>query len=276
MPNRLFFDRQDYQLLHMINETIEHGASADMEHQVFDANLHPHGILELTTTHEFRIAHAVVNLLGNLRTGKVEDRLVALRTLRDEVLHSARTSFRYNTGRVLIQIMKEIVRARGDEHAQLRLVRDFRRAASGNPRLVRLFLRRHHLLEMPEEWNQLTMDHHIHDANTKGRKNPTHLMMDAWVKGIRYLTVVYYNYVEPAAARELLEAASIMGLSVRIGLEFRAPFRGRFISFVWAPRGFSDYQTFLAFLDEQPMQELMQEGRKVGVCFRLSQIGYNL
>jgi len=44
------------------------------------------------------------------------------------------------------------------------------------------------------------MDHHIHDANTKGRKNPTHLMMDAWVKGIRYLTVVYYNYVEPAAA----------------------------------------------------------------------------
>lgn len=68
--------------------------------------------------------------------------------------------------------MKEIVRARGDEHAQLRLVRDFRRAASGNPRLVRLFLRRHHLLEMPEEWNQLTMDHHIHDANTKGRKTP--------------------------------------------------------------------------------------------------------
>lgn len=268
MPNRLFFDRQDYQLLHMINETIEHGASADMEHQVFDANLHPHGILELTTTHEFRIAHAVVNLLGNLRTGKVEDRLVALRTLRDEVLHSARTSFRYNTGRVLIQIMKEIVRARGDEHAQLRLVRDFRRAASGNPRLVRLFLRRHHLLEMPEEWNQLTMDHHIHDANTKGRKNPTHLMMDAWVKGIRYLTVVYYNYVEPAAARELLEAASIMGLSVRIGLEFRAPFRGRFISFVWAPRGFSDYQTFLAFLDEQPMQELMQEGRKVSAWIR--------
>lgn len=268
MPNRLFFDRQDYQLLHMINETIEHGTSADMEHQVFDANLHPHGILELTTTHEFRIAHAVVNLLGNLRTGKVEDRLVALRTLRDEVLHSARTSFRYNTGRVLIQIMKEIVRARGDEHAQLKLVRDFRSAASGNPRLVRFFLRRHHLLEMPEEWNQLTMDHHIHDANTKGRKNPTHLMMDAWVKGIRYLTVVYYNYVEPAAARELLEAASIMGLSVRIGLEFRAPFRGRFISFVWAPRGFSDYQTFLAFLDEQPMQELMYEGQKVSAWIR--------
>lgn len=268
MPNRLFFDRQDYQLLHMINETIAHGTSADMEHQVFDANLHPHGILELTTTHEFRIAHAVVNLLGNLQTGKTEDRLAALRTLHDEVLHSARTSFRYNTGRVLIQIMKEIVRARGDDHAQLKLVRDFRSAASGNPRIVRLFLRRHHLLEMPEDWNQLTMDHHVHDANTKGRKNPTHLIMDAWIKGIRYLTVVYYNYVEPAAARELLESASIMGLSVRIGLEFRAPFRGRFISFVWTPRGFSDYQSFLAFLDEEPMQELIYEGHKVSAWIR--------
>lgn len=49
--------------------------------------------------------------------------------------------------------------------------------------------------------------------------------MDAWIKGIRYITVVYYNYVEPAAARELLQAAEIMGVDVRIGLEFRTPFR---------------------------------------------------
>ena len=68
---------------------------------------------------------------------------------------------------------------------------------------MRHFLNTYHLLEMPEEWNQLTLDHHVHDANTKGRKNPTHLIMDAWIKGIRYLTVIYYNYVEPAAAREL-------------------------------------------------------------------------
>ena len=263
MPSRFFFDKQDRELLRMINETIDHGSTDESEYRVFDANLHPHGILELTTTHEFRMAHAVVNLLGNLEAGKAEDRLFALRTLHDEVLHSARSSFRYNTGRVLIQIMKEIVRARADECRQLKLVRDFRRAATGNPRLVRLFLERNMLLEMPEEWNQLTMDHHVHDANTKGRKNPTHLIMDAWIKGIRYLTVVYYNYVDSAAARELLEAAEIMGLSVRIGLEFRAPFRGRFISFVWAPRGFSDPEAFLAFLAEQPVVELMREGRKV-------------
>lgn len=263
MLRKLFFDKQDHQLLQMINATIDRGAAVDMEHQAFDPNLHPHGILELTTTHAFRMAHAVVNLLGNLKTGREEDRLIALRTLRDEVLHSARSTFRYNTGRVLIQIMKEIVRSRNDELRQLKLVRDFRSAATGNPRLVRYFLNRHNLLEMPEEENQLTLDHHVHDVNTKGRKNPTHLIMDAWVKGIRYLTVIYYNCVEPAAARELMEAAEIMNISIRIGMEFRAPFRGRYISFVWAPRGFSDSKGVLAFLAEQPMLDLMWEGQEV-------------
>ena len=51
MLGTLFFDKQDRELLRMINETIDHGPSQDLEHKVFDANLHPHGILELTTTH---------------------------------------------------------------------------------------------------------------------------------------------------------------------------------------------------------------------------------
>ena len=89
MLGTLFFDKQDRELLRMINETIDHGPSQDLEHKVFDANLHPHGILELTTTHEYRMAHAVINLLGNLEAGGAPDRLMALRILRDEVLHSA-------------------------------------------------------------------------------------------------------------------------------------------------------------------------------------------
>ena len=84
MLGTLFFDKQDRELLRMINETIDHGPSQDLEHKVFDANLHPHGILELTTTHEYRMAHAVINLLGNLEAGGAPDRLMALRILRDE------------------------------------------------------------------------------------------------------------------------------------------------------------------------------------------------
>lgn len=74
MLGTLFFDKQDRELLRMINETIDHGPSQDLEHKVFDANLHPHGILELTTTHEYRMAHAVINLLGNLEAGGAPDR----------------------------------------------------------------------------------------------------------------------------------------------------------------------------------------------------------
>jgi len=266
MANKLYFDRQDRELLKMINEIVDFGPSSDLEHKIFSSNLHPHGILNLTTTHEFRMAQAVINLLGSLKkSGSADDRLAALRTLHDEVLHSAQTTFRYNTGRVLIQIMKAIVRSRHDEFTQLKLIHDFRKAAAGNPRIVRDFLTRHHLMEMPEEWNQLTMDHHVHDANTKGRKSATHLIMDAWVKGIRYLTVVYYNHVKLAAARELLQAAEIMGISVRIGFELHATFRGRYVDFIWAPRGFSDTEDFLEFLTKPVMKEFLEEGRKAAL-----------
>jgi len=263
--NPLFFDKQDHELLLMINTTLDRVDVSDAYKKIFDTNLHPHGILELATSHEYRVAQAVINLLDSLKAGHAENRLLALQALRDEVLHSARSTFRYNTGRVLIQLMKDIVRSRHDSLAQLKLVHDFRRVATGNPRVVRAFMEAHYLIEMPEEWNQLTLDHHVHDANTKGRKNATHLIMDAWIKGIRYLTVVYYNYVDSHVARELLRAAEIMGISVRIGLEFLAPFNGRYINFVWAPRGFADAESFLSFLAERPMMALMEEGRKASL-----------
>lgn len=262
MFQSIFFDSHDRKLLRMINETIDSTYSENSKKSMFDINLHPHGILELTTTQEFRVSHAVINLLNNIEEGKAKDRLHSLHALHDEVLHSSRTTFRYNTGRVLIQIMKAIVRSRHNEQNQLKLVHDFRRASTGNPNIVRKMLTQHHLLEMPEEWNQLTMDHHVHDSKTKGRKNATHLIMDAWIKGIRKLTVVYYNYVEPEAARELLQAANIMGIIVRIGLEFQAPFYGRFIRFVWAPRGFSDPESFLSFLEEHSVYDLMEKGKQ--------------
>ena len=73
--------------------------------------------------------------------------------------------------------MKDLVRSHDDADLQLPLAHDFHRAVRGTPRIIRALLRKLHLLEMPEEWNQHAFDHHVHDANTKGRKNPTHLVM---------------------------------------------------------------------------------------------------
>jgi hypothetical protein len=257
------FDQQDHELLTMVNEVLNRERSRKYLKNLFDPYLHPNGLKELAEPKEMRIAYAMINLLDTLQVGGAQERLRALRSVRDEVLHCARSTLRNNTGRVLLQIMKELVRAHANYDRQLELAHDFRTVSSGKPRLVRAQLRRYHLLEMPEEWNQLSFDDHIHDANTKGRKSPTHLIMDAWIKGIRSLTVIHYNHVPKEAAEELLQAAEIMGLSVRIGVEFSVPFRGRYVQFIWAPRGFSGVQDFLHFLEEPAVKDLMALGRRV-------------
>jgi len=135
--------------------------------------------------------------------------------------------------------------------------------ASGKPRIVREQLKKHHLLEMPEKWNQIATDDHVHDVNTKGRKSPTHLIMDAWIKGIRRLKVVYYNYLAPDAASELLEAADVMKIRVRIGIEFNPRFRDRYIQLIWAPRGLFSTGDYLHFLEEPGFVEFTAESAKV-------------
>ena len=259
----MMFDREDHELLVIVNEVLGRNRARAYLKSLLNPYLHPHGIKEMAASKELRVAYAVIHLLNSLDIGKAEDRLGALRSLRDEVLYSAQSFLRRNTARVLLQIMKKLVQAQGDYHRQLELAHDFRMAASGKPRIVREQLKRFHLIEMPEAWNQIATDDHVHDINTKGRKSPTHLIMDAWIKGIRRLKVVYYNHVPPPVAEELLKAAEIMGIRVRIGVEFSARFYERYVSFIWAPRGLIDAQDFLNFLKDEAVESFMAEGRNV-------------
>ncbi len=259
---RYFFDRRDHELIRIINDVSVRKRDLDYIRKQYYGYFHPHGIKEMAETRSLRIAYAMVHLLTSLEIGAMDDRLAALRALRAEVLDTAEGPMPKNTARVLMQIMKEVVRARGNPLRQLELAHDFRITASGKPRQVRKQLRNTHLLEMPEAWNQITFDDHVHDANTKGRKSSTHLIMDAWIKGIRRLRVVHYNYIEPRSAAELAEAARIMKIDIRIGIEFYAPFRGKYVNLIWVPRGFSDTQTFLCFLEEPAMAALMSDGRR--------------
>jgi len=261
MKHRYFFDQQDYELIRLVDsfrEARERGFPSPQ----LDASLHPHGIIEMGTSYSMRIANALVTLLDSLRDGDRSHRLQALQRLHDEVLHSSQSSLRYNTGRVLIQLMKDLARATSEEQ-RLLLAHDFHQAAQGTPRVVRRLLARYHLLEMPEEWNQQTFDHHVHDSNTGGRKNPAHLVMDAWVKGIRFLTVIYYNSITPETMDELLHAARIMDMQVRVGIEFKAAYRGRFVDIVWSPSECRDQQQFLDLMRMPAYQDLMREFRPV-------------
>ncbi len=261
--SRFLFDPRDHELIRIINDVLSESPDLFYIRRQYYGYFHSHGIKEMAESRSLRTAYAMVHLLTSLESGGMDDRLDALRSLRAEVLDTAEGSLPKNTARVLMQIMKEVVRSRNNPRRQLELAHDFRITSLGKPRMVRKQLYRYHLLEMPEAWNQVSFDDHVHDANTKGRKSSTHLIMDAWIKGIRRLRVVHYNYVEPRFAAELLEAARIMDIDIRIGIEFSAPFRGKYIKMIWVPRGFADAQAFLCFLEETLTIRLMNEGREV-------------
>ena len=263
LQEQIFFDQRDHELLDLVNEVRGRDSPSAHAKKRLYPFFHPRGIKEMAESRGLRIAYAAVCLIDSMNAGSSQERLMALRSLRSEVLSAASGPLPINTARVLLQIMKELVRSHGNRTRQLQLAHDFRVTAGGNPRVVRRQLRLYHLLEMPEEWNQLTFDDHVHDANTKGRKTAAHLIMDAWIKGIRRLRVIYYNHIEPQNAAELMEAAQIMGIILRIGIEFSARFRNRFIQLIWVPRGFPDTQAFLCFLAEEEVMALMAEGRKV-------------
>lgn len=261
--SKIYFDKQDSSILALVNRILESRDKSSTT-GLFNPNLSPHGIKELAATPVARMAYAVINLLRNLEAGAAQatDRLLALQVLYDEVLNSAHSTLRRNTARVLMQIMKEMVRSHGNRLAQLKLAHDFRRVVQGTPRIVRKMLARYHLPEMPETWNQLAFDDHVYDANTKGRKTPTHLIMDAWIKGIRSITVGYEYWVPTDAARELLQAADITGINVRIGIEYRVPFYDHYANLFWIPRGFSSHEDFLEFLHSPKIAEMMKRGKE--------------
>ena len=260
---RFLFDRRDMELITIINAVCCNDEDLAYARRQYYGYFHPNGIKEMTESRSLRIAYAMVHLLTSLDIGKMDDRLAALQSLKDEVLDTTEGSLPKNTARVLLQIMKALIRSRGSDFDQRKLAHDFRMTASGRPNVVRKQLDRYHLLEMPEAWNQITFDDHVHDVNTKGRKSPTHLIMDAWIKGIRRLRVVHYNFIEPRSAAELMEAARIMEIDVRIGIEFSALFRNRYIQLIWVPRGFPDAQAVLCFMEEPAVAELIRRGRAV-------------
>jgi hypothetical protein len=262
MPS-LYYDKNDHKLLEIVEDVLNRGVDKAQFKTLLEPYLKPHGIKELAADRGLRIAYAIMHLLESLKSDQASERTKALIALRDETLTAAKGPMRNNRARVLVQIGKELVRAKGDRCRQLALAHDFRRAAAGKVGFLRQQLRRYHLLEMPEEWNQIAFDDRVHDANSKGRKSATHLVMDAWIKGIRYLTVVYYDCVDLPVARELLASAAILGIKVRIGIEYRAMHRGRFVKFVWCPGGLRDDCDIESLFRVDAVRELMEQGREV-------------
>ena len=87
-PAAIFFDKNDYQLLEIVNDIRERGAQSHTFRSLLVEYLHPQGIKEMAAARGLRIAYAVAGLLDSLESGKAKDRIIALRSLHDEVLLS--------------------------------------------------------------------------------------------------------------------------------------------------------------------------------------------
>lgn len=259
--NSIFFDRRDYKLIEIVTSVYNEPKTLGYTSKLLYPYFHPLGIKELAESRGLRAAYSIVNLMESIESGDITRRLKALAGLKDDLVDTVGGPMPKNTSRVLLQIMKDLVRAKGEPEHQLKLAHDFRIAAFGKPRAIRHLLDHYHLLEMPEEWNQITFDDHVHDANTSGRKSATHLIMDAWIKGIRSLRVIYYHYIEPKCALELIEAARIMEIDLRIGIEFWPLHRDRYISFIWVSRGLPNLESFLSFLARPSVIQFMEQGK---------------
>ncbi len=259
----LLFDREDYRLLDEVNSIL--GSKSSRMVQMFNPLLHPRGIKELSAPRGMRVACAVGSILKSLSSDDSQLRLSALRSLREEVLAGGNSGMRYNTARVLTQLMKNLVRSGDDKTRQLELISDFRSALSGKPSFIRSLLKRYHLLEMPEDYSSCTFDDHVHDASTKGRKSPSHLILDAWIKGVNSLLVIYYNYIRPEVAHELITAAEILGIKVKVGIEFPVRFYSKIINIIWSPQGFDGSKEFIRFINTQRVSQLMQAGKTLSV-----------
>ncbi|MBI5159909.1 MAG: hypothetical protein HY996_00570 [Micrococcales bacterium] len=266
----LLFDRRDQDLVETINELAERGVQKRHERlrKLFNPFLHPRGIKELSVAREQRIADAVIQLLDSLDGDQAQERLKALASLKDEILEGGSP---INAGRVLIEKMKQLVRGRGSITQQLECAHDFFDAVAGGPGVVRRLLRECHLLEMSEKWNQVAYDHHVHDAYTKGRKSPTHLVVDAWIKGIREMTVVYYYCTNLEAIGELVEAAALMGIAVQPGIEMSARQRGKYAQFIWTPLGLQTAREYVDFFARPAQRALFEEGADV-IRYNTSQV----
>ncbi len=229
---------------------------------LLSTHLHPHGIKEILEPRQSRIAKSILVLFNALEKDSINERLSALHSMRDELMFCADNASSMNTARVLLALVKDLVRETRPKR-KLELLHDFTLLTHGRPSLVRKYLEKYNLLEMPEEWNQIAFDHHVHDSYTTGRKTPTRIVMDSFIKGIRELTVIYYMIPSSEAVRELFTAAYYMRMTVHIAVEFSVTFRSKMVEIIWEPKNIIDENQYIAFTERKEVKKIASLTQKI-------------
>jgi hypothetical protein len=190
-----------------------------------DSLAHPLGGTRWFKSRRISIAEAYVRVVKDLDSRHAKFRLRALRRIVEVSFHTLSLDMPLNTARVQLALVKEAVKHRGDQRKQLELLHDFSQSSHGQYQTIRRLLGELNMIELPEKGLKLRdldagWDGNVHDSSTTGRKNATQLLIDAFIKGISELTIACGGPSALEQMAEAVEAGRIVGIRVRLGIEF--------------------------------------------------------
>lgn len=200
------------------------------------------------------IAEAYLRVVRDLESRHARARLRALRMMVDVSFHAKTLDMPLNTARVQMALMKEAVKRRHDRRRQLELLHDFSISSHGQSQVIRKLCDELNIVELPETGAALRdldagFDFHVHDTATSGRKNPTQLLIDAFIKGISELTIAYGGFFSKELMEEAIEAGRVLGIKVNIALEFSMLVQERRFHFMMLLPEFRKAKDLEKFLD---------------------------
>jgi predicted transcriptional regulator len=239
LVNFLSFGKNSHELRLKINKRI------DIPEKIEELpNSHPRGFIKEFRKRRTTIVESYLRINQSLESSNYNERLHALSLLAEHIIHSRSLKMPLNTARVQLALMKQVVKNRDNKRAQLELMSDFTISSFGHPRVIRKYLKRLDIIEVQETSDELkniiaAWDFHVHDNASYGRKSPTNLIIDAFIKGISELTIAHNNLDKEDAIREVLDAGQILGIKVNIAIEFNALTNGKRFHYMYILPEFS-------------------------------------
>ncbi|NLJ46499.1 MAG: hypothetical protein GX430_08055 [Treponema sp.] len=220
LVNALSFSSELYKLRRELNARIDAPAAIDP-----GPRSHPLGVSRWFKKRRISIAEAYITVVNDLESKHSRARLRALRMLVEVSFHAKTLDLPLNTARVQLGLIKEAIKQKDDRRRQLELLQDFSVSSHGQQSVIRKLLDELNVVEIPETDSRLKnldagWDDHVHDTATSGRKNPTQLLIDAFIKGISELTIAYGSIDSIDLMKEALDAGRILGIRVKPALEF--------------------------------------------------------
>ncbi len=199
---------------------------------------HPAGFVREMKKRRISMVESYLVIIRNLESEQHRERIQALRLLGEQTSHAKNLTMPLNTARVQIALMKEAIKNRDNKRRQLECLYDFTVSSFGQASVIRAYLDELGIIELPETGQRLAdmdrgWDLHVHDNSSYGRKTPSQLVIDAFIKGISSITVAFNQLNNLGNVEELLTAGDILGVRVHIGAEFCVRTRDRRFHFMY-------------------------------------------